>query len=418
MSDPQFCDNFRDLVCQQNPSPRADPTGVIHTSYPQRRAEYLQALEINANERVTELMRNRSTTAAARRIFEGRLSNENLKHCLVRTVILASETTARLFSDEFGNRDRRQMREYMGNIETNPLFCQTKDETELHKFLERTEISRLALTLNKDIHTSLSDRRTGDWNRVQELFNKAQEITMNLLERRRAAETDQIRREALKEIIERVKSLSLGACGSDPGPRGNDNFSRQAYYNVVDRKVQICPQFFLNCASELCIMNALAHEIGHSFDPCQLSQLSADAFSYPNPFGGTPTTPSDLNCIFGRNNRHGIVADSTQSFCRNAQALEAFSDAHASEVMAEFIRERAFSQPHEIRASIVNSAALSCTTTSPNYVTDISRHPGRDQRIAFYEKSRSLMQLSGCREDSPAMKNSQPSCIYPPRGAQ
>lgn len=405
MSNERFCGNFRSLVCQQNPSPRADPTGFIHTDYTARWADYLRGLEENVSSRVDGLMRNAQVINHARRnVFSGIQSNAHLKACLNRAIILASETKQRFFTDGHGAESRVKIQEYLRNVETTDVECPTRSDAALGTLLEMPQVKRLGEELTRDLQKPLSESLDRNWSRVERLFDRARDISLRLLNRRLVAETDVTRQAGIREIIERVGEVTLENC--NPSAHGNQNlFNNTASYTPWRNEIEICPQFFLSCASEMCIMNALAHEFGHVFDPCQTSDRS------PLPYKNFHSLLPQVTCISRRGNRFNIAFIGAAGFCNNRQLMEGFSDHHAADVMAEYIKEQNFSNPEEIRASIVNAAAASCG--SPNYSADHTGYPGRDQRISFYEKSRSLMQLAGCPTDSLAVRNAQPSCLYP-----
>lgn len=130
------------------------------------------------------------------------------------------------------------------------------------KMNEETENAQAAFMKQAQSETSVvgSDKRK---QRGQELFNYAKEKLTEIIRRgRNESELTQVE----KNYIEKLKTVKLNA---NPDMQQCPPGQEQALYTALTHSVSICPATYASPDSRLVLV--LAHEIAHSFDPCNSS---------------------------------------------------------------------------------------------------------------------------------------------------
>lgn len=110
--------------------------------------------------------------------------------------------------------------------------------------------------------------------KIAALFKQSQKDIIAFLQERITPQN----KNQIEKVIERVSKIKFKPAQFDDESQIGSCLTPNAYFDEINHTVTICPQLYES--PEATIEHILYHEIGHSFDPCALSQDSGSYAEY------------------------------------------------------------------------------------------------------------------------------------------
>jgi len=112
-----------------------------------------------------------------------------------------------------------------------------------------------------------------DWTRIKDkVFPRVKDQVIARLE------TLPIEEKVKKRMIAKIKNIRY--MGNDCSKLGENTMNPGAFYQPAQNGVYLCKGNLLSTTSEFAIVQALAHEIGHAIDPCNIAAPDAGIHNY------------------------------------------------------------------------------------------------------------------------------------------
>lgn len=220
---------------------------------------------------------------------------------------------------------------------------QSTSARDIDLLLRNPLYQKTEMELARNLRTQLRDQKMAE--RIKNhIFPEVKKHVLELIEKN-------VSNPAVRNsIIAKVKAIQFAGteCGDDSElPFISKLLTPNAFYDDENNKFSYCNGLFLSNRSEFSIASTIAHEIGHSFDPCHIGDgLHSLSFKYSSPKDAKKSEEEFplsglLSCLRSEKSIQAVRIDTSglpySPFCGDDQIGESFSDWVASEILPEYI---------------------------------------------------------------------------------